>query len=182
MKRLLCVLLAGCMVMGLCACGSGSAESDWAGMTENAVSDNVTESTTEDATTTEEATEATTDGEKEETVDETTGEDAESTQDNTEETTTEDTGVVTPEFKETMDAYEAFFDEYIEFMTKYAEADATDTLTMMKDYAEYMTKYTDAMQKMEAIEDEELLPADNLYYVEVTTRINKKLMEAAITQ
>ncbi len=35
---------------------------------------------------------------------------------------------------------------------------------------------------MNEMNEDELSPAVQLYYVEVTTRINKKLMEAAVTQ
>lgn len=61
---------------------------------------------------------------------------------------------ISPEFKEAMDSYEAFFDEYVEFMKKYAESD--DTLGMMEDYADYMTKYADAMEQMNEINEENL--------------------------
>lgn len=106
-------------------------------------------------------------------------------EDNTEETTTEEdkqSDVITPEFKESMDAYEAFFDEYIEFMEKYTKADANDMVALMADYTEYMKKYTEAMDKMNAINEDELSTADKLYYVEVTGRINTKLMKVAVTQ
>lgn len=50
---------------------------------------------------------------------------------------------IRPEFKEAMDNYEAFFDEYCEFMKKYNESD--DTTSLLADYASYMVKYTDTM-------------------------------------
>lgn len=67
-------------------------------------------------------------------------------------------------------------------MTKYANADATEMVAMMTDYAQYLAKYAEAMKKMNEMNEDELSPAVQLYYVEVTTRINKKLMEAAVTQ
>lgn len=85
---------------------------------------------------------------------------------------------MTPEFKETMDSYEAFFDEYIEFMEKYENSE--DNVAMMADFAEYMQKYADFMDKMAVIEDAELSEADAWYYAEVTARIYAKLAAAGL--
>ena len=80
------------------------------------------------------------------------------------------------EFKEAMDSYEVFFDEYISFMEKYNEsANATSMLT---DYTNYMTKYADTMNKMSALNNSEMSTAESAYYIEVTTRINKKLIDS----
>ena len=84
---------------------------------------------------------------------------------------------VTPEFKETMDSYEAFFDEYIAFMEVYSKTD--DTSALMTEYLSYMTKYVDVMQKLDEIDEEELSDADALYYAQVSMRISQKLMAVA---
>lgn len=81
------------------------------------------------------------------------------------------------EFKEAMDSYEAFFDEYCEFMKKYKE-NPTD-LSLLADYAEYMAKYIDVMAKLEKMGEEELNDAELLYYIEVNNRISQKLLEVA---
>ena len=86
-----------------------------------------------------------------------------------------DTEVIDPDFKAMMDSYEVFFNEYVEFMKTYNESD--DTVGMLADYTEYMTKYTDCMTKMNALEDENLNPAETAYYLEVNSRIMKKLAE-----
>lgn len=83
---------------------------------------------------------------------------------------------IRPEFKEAMDSYEAFFDEYIAFMQKYTTSD--DTMGMLADYATYMTQYVEMMGKMEAVEDDDLSAAEAAYYLEVTTRISQKLLQA----
>ena len=83
-----------------------------------------------------------------------------------------------PEFKEAMDSYEAFFDEYIAFMKKYAESDGTD-LTLLSDYADYMSKYAETMEAFEAWENKELNTAETAYYIEVQTRISQKLLQVA---
>lgn len=82
---------------------------------------------------------------------------------------------ISPEFKEAMDSYEAFFDEYVEFMKTYADSDNPTALLM--EYAEYMEKYADAMDKLEKIEDEDLTPAEEAYYIAAMARIQEKLLE-----
>lgn len=84
---------------------------------------------------------------------------------------------VDPEFKELMDSYEAFFDEYIKFMKEYQDADTDEMLELMDDYVDYMTDYADMIGKMEALEGEDMNAAEALYYTEVTTRIYEKLLE-----
>lgn len=83
---------------------------------------------------------------------------------------------VSPEFKEAMDSYEAFFDEYYDFMKKYSNADSTAQMSMLTDYINYMAKYIDMMEKLGSIENN-LSEKEALYYAEVTARIYKKLME-----
>ena len=94
-----------------------------------------------------------------------------------EESSGEEDDAVTPEFKEAMDSYEAFFEEYAEFMKKYSETD--DPTEMLMDYSDYMSSYADVMQKMNEIDTEDLSPADYAYYIEVTARIQKKLLEVS---
>ena len=84
-----------------------------------------------------------------------------------------DTELVTPEFKEMMDSYEEWFDSYIEFMNSYNETD--DPMAMLQKYTEFMSQYTEVMNKMGAIDQKELSPADSAYYLEVTARIYQKL-------
>lgn len=83
-----------------------------------------------------------------------------------------------PEFKEAMDTYEAFFDEYIAFMKKYAESDGTD-LELLSDYADYMSKYAETMEAFEEWENKDLNTAETAYYIEVQTRISQKLLQVA---
>jgi len=101
---------------------------------------------------------------------------AEETPEPTPEPTPAPTGV-TPEFKEAMDSYEAFFDEYCDFMKKMSD-DPTD-FTILMEYAEVMTRYADIMDKLDAIDEDELSPADEAYYIESMARIEVKLLEAA---
>lgn len=82
------------------------------------------------------------------------------------------------EFKEAMDSYESFMNEYCDFMKKYAESDGTE-IGLLADYTKYMSKYADAMEAFEAWDSEEMNMAETAYYLEVQTRISKKLLEVA---
>lgn len=83
---------------------------------------------------------------------------------------------VTQSFKEAMDSYEEFFSEYFDFIKKYSESD--NPMLMLADYARFMSRYPDMIEKMEALDDEEdLSAADAAYYLEVTSRIYRKLGE-----
>jgi len=79
------------------------------------------------------------------------------------------------DFKKAMDDYEAFMNEYVEFMKKF-KANPSNT-TLLKEYSNYMTKYTNAMESFEKWDEEEMNDAELKYYLEVTTRVNKKLLE-----
>lgn len=87
---------------------------------------------------------------------------------------------IRPEFKKAMDDYEAFFDEYIDFMETYSKSD--NPVAMMAEYAEYMTKYSQAMQSMSEMGEEEMSTEESAYYLKVTTRINTKLAQSAAIQ
>ena len=42
-----------------------------------------------------------------------------------------------------------------------------------------MAQYTETMEKLEAIDERKLSPADDAYYIEVMARIEVKLLQAA---
>lgn len=83
-----------------------------------------------------------------------------------------------PEFREAMDSYEAFIDEYVAFMNKYAESDGSDP-ALLTDYASYMSRYADMVADFEAWENEEMNEAEAAYYLEVQTRVSQKLLEVS---
>ncbi len=89
-----------------------------------------------------------------------------------------DDGAVSPDLKEALDSYEAFMDEYVEFMERYADSD--DTTSMLNDYLSYLQKYSELMAKIEAIDANSLSAADYAYYIDVTSRVSKKLLEASM--
>ena len=88
-----------------------------------------------------------------------------------------DKGGLDPDFKAAMDSYENFMDEYVAFMKKY-KANPSD-LSLLTDYADYMSKYADFVEDFEKWEDEEMNAAETAYYIEVQSRVSKKLLEAA---
>lgn len=85
---------------------------------------------------------------------------------------------IDPSFKAAMDSYEEFFDGYIEFMNKYAENPSDPSL--LASYAEFMTQYTEIMEEMESWDDGSLNDAELAYYLDVTLRIEQKLLDAAV--
>lgn len=82
-----------------------------------------------------------------------------------------------PEFKEAMDSYEAFYDEYCDFMEEYA-ANPSD-LGLISEYSEIVSKASDMDKKFEKWDDEDLNDAELQYYLEVSERISKKLLEVS---
>lgn len=112
--------------------------------------------------------------EEEETVDETTS--------NEDDTSKEDSSDLVdgmkPEFKEAMDTYEDFMNEYCDFMEKYAESDGTD-LGLLGDYTDYISKYADVVDAFEKWEEDDMNAKETAYYLDVQTRINKRLFEVA---
>lgn len=88
-------------------------------------------------------------------------------------------GVVTPSFKETMDSYEEFFDEYIAFMNKMMNGDAMTSMDYLNDYAAFMGKYEETMEALDKMDTDKMSPADQAYYFEVMTRIETKLLKVA---
>lgn len=91
----------------------------------------------------------------------------------------EESGEVDPELKAFLDSYEAFYDEYIDFIVKYNE-NPTD-LTLMTEYTEMMLKLNEFQSATEKYDTDEMSEADRLYYIEVITRVEKKLLEASVT-
>lgn len=83
-----------------------------------------------------------------------------------------------PEFKKAMDSYEEFMNEYCEFMEKYAKSGGTDA-GLLADYTSYMSKYADMVEEFDEWDDGEMNTAETAYYLDVQTRINKKLLEVA---
>lgn len=163
-KKILCTVMA-LLVVGtsgvvFTGCGSDNSKDSSSSKVETTVEETTAESTTEETTTSEPTT-----------VEETT------VKETTVATTKATEAGVNADFKATMDSYEEFFNDYVDFMKKYKNS--TDITSMASDYADYMTKYSDMMQKLNDIKSEDLSTADLAYYNEVSARITKKLAEVA---
>ncbi len=98
----------------------------------------------------------------------------------TEEIKSDDTELVDgmhKDFKKAMDSYEAFMNEYVEFIKKYQNNPSDAQL--IADYAKYMSKYADLCDKFDKWESEDLNDTERAYYIDVQARVSKKLLEIA---
>ena len=80
-----------------------------------------------------------------------------------------------PEFKEAMDAYKEFYDEYCDFMVKYKE-NPTD-LTLLTQYGKLMNEVLEMDEAFKAWGKEELNDAELKYYLEVNNRVMQKMID-----
>lgn len=92
-----------------------------------------------------------------------------------EETTKQDE-TIRANFKQAMDSYESFIQEYVTFMKKYQDS-SDASLSMLADYADYMAKYASFVKDFDAWESEDLNDAELAYYLEVQARVTKLLLE-----
>lgn len=159
MKKLVALFLAALLVLSMAACG------DTEKTDTNAWEDFEfpTNSVKEDVTEEPEETEAIVETEEEEA---------------TQEETTAAAGGMRPEFKEAMDAYEAFYDEYCDFMKKY-QANPSD-LSLLTEYSSMMTEAADMSEAFAQWDQDEMNSEELKYYLEVSSRVTKKLADVAM--
>lgn len=81
------------------------------------------------------------------------------------------------EFKEAMDAYEAFMDEYCDFMTEYQD-NPTD-LELLAQYADMLAQEAEMNEKFAAWDQDEMNAAELKYYLEVSNRVMQKLLDVS---
>ena len=114
-----------------------------------------------------------------ETVDKETAAEEEATEESEadEESSDSDSGLLSPEFKQTMDDYEAWFDHYCDVMKRYEEN--SSDLTLLSEMTELLSEETEMLEEMENMDQSEMNAAELAYYLEVTARIEKKLLEVA---
>ena len=105
--------------------------------------------------------------------------DTETVEDTTEEPEPSESGSeeLSPEFKKTMDDYEAWFDHYCEVMKAYNE-NPTDP-ELLTEMTDLISEEAEMLEQMEAMDQSEMSKAELAYYLEVTARIEKKLLEVA---
>lgn len=109
--------------------------------------------------------------------DESSSDEEESTDNSEEEESKELVDGMRPEFKKAMDSYEAFYNEYCDFMESYDE-DTTD-LELISKYSDLMSKASEMDADFEKWDDDDLNDAELDYYLEVTSRVSEKLLETA---
>ena len=78
-----------------------------------------------------------------------------------------------------MEEYEAFYDQYIDFMIKYQNSD--NSMAMMTDYLSLMGKLAEWEAAIDKIDEKELSTEEALLFNEVNLRIATKLNKAALT-
>ena len=110
---------------------------------------------------------------------ETVEEDTESSEpsDTEDESSDSDSGLLSPEFKKTMDDYEAWFDHYCDVMKRYEED--SSNLELLSEMTDLLTEETKMLEEMENMDQSEMNNEELAYYIEVTARIEKKLLEVA---
>lgn len=86
-----------------------------------------------------------------------------------------DEQVIRPEIREFLDAYEACMNEYVTFMQKYL-SDPMNAVSMLGDYYRILDRYIEFSDKIDAMDVDELTDAELRYYLEVTGRVNQKLL------
>lgn len=78
------------------------------------------------------------------------------------------------QWRQVLSDYEAFMNKYVDFMKKYKNS--SNTSSMLADYSKLMKEYADWTQKIGNMKSD--LSGDDLsYYLEVTSRVSKKLSE-----
>ena len=88
---------------------------------------------------------------------------------------TKDKNYISPDLKAFLESYEAFMDEYCDYLEHY---DSSDAVQLIK-YASLMQKYSDFAKKAEAYDESKMTDAEAIYYAETLNRINIKLMKAS---
>ncbi len=83
---------------------------------------------------------------------------------------------VDPDLKAFLDSYEEVMNEYVDFMKKYS-ADPNNVISMMSEYMDMMNKYLEFSEAIKKYDTKTMSKADAQYYIDVTARVNKKLLE-----
>ena len=84
-----------------------------------------------------------------------------------------DTG--SSDFRAMVDEYEAFMNQYVDFMTTYQNSD--NTAAMLIDYTKMMKQYSEWTDKMNNLDSSTLSAEDSAYWLEVQGRVLQRLAE-----
>ena len=80
-----------------------------------------------------------------------------------------------PKFKDAMDSYEAFYDEYCDILKKYTENPSD--MKLLADYTDMLAKAAEMAEKFDAWENDDLNSAELKYYLDVNNRVTQKLLD-----
>lgn len=86
---------------------------------------------------------------------------------------------IRPEFKEMLDNYEVFVNDYCDFLERFEDTDDTGKLEMMNEYSEITTKYYDTAASMQEISQEDLTADEMSYYAEVMGRCSARMIQVS---
>jgi hypothetical protein len=86
---------------------------------------------------------------------------------------------VSDDFKKTLDEYEKYIDEYVEFMKDYNNNPSD--LELLEDYGTMMEQYQKVADGMDELDNRDMTPEEEKYFIRVQERINKKLLEVSAT-
>ena len=76
-----------------------------------------------------------------------------------------------------MDSYEAFMNEYVDFMQKYK--DGGQPVSMLADYMDMLQKQQEMTNDFNNYDQSQLSDEELQYYLEVQNRVNQKLLSVA---
>lgn len=93
-----------------------------------------------------------------------------------EEPSADESSGIRPEFKEAMDSYVDFFEEYAAFMKKF-QSNSTD-INLLLGYTQYLAQYADTMDKLEAVDQADLTKEELAYYLDTMVQVEKLLLDA----
>lgn len=183
MKKIICVFLAFVLILGLTACGKNeeaTTENPTEGVSESKTEKTVKNTEPVETTPVEDSTSEHSDAESEEAMEEAPAiaEQPEEVKPAENDSSSEEmVDGMRVSFKEAMDSYEEFFDEYVAFMKKYQESD--NATEMLSDYMKFMEQYSEMTKKMEEWNDGTLNDAELKYYLDTMNRVTQKLLEIA---
>lgn len=80
------------------------------------------------------------------------------------------------DFRSMVDEYEAFMNEYCDFMETY-NSDSGNVVSMAIDYTRMMAQYAEWASKIDDIDESTLTADDSAYLLNAQTRINQRLLE-----
>lgn len=93
-----------------------------------------------------------------------------------------DDNEISPEFKREVDAIEEFYNDYCDFMERYAAAASTgDVMSLMNDYTRFMSDYTTYATELEKFNSNQdsMTQAELNYFLDAYNRIMKRMANVA---